>query len=143
VSPIHLPEKAERAEILITSVEWQELDLLAQNIYLAARNLFYFELKMSGLFARGEGLINNTSDFDFNQVDVAILLFDEKDSIIAVNRTEIRTFLANTTRGFEVAWFSPFPGKVVRIEAEALTNVFENQNFIQRYQELERFQQYY
>jgi hypothetical protein len=51
--------------------------------------------------------------------------------------------LANTTRGFEVAWFSPFPGKVVRIEAEALTNVFENQNFIQRYQELERFQQYY
>ncbi|MBI4120214.1 MAG: hypothetical protein HY454_01990 [Parcubacteria group bacterium] len=60
-----------------------------------------------------------------------------------MNRTEIRTFLANTARGFEDSWYRPFGGQVNRVEVEAHTNIFENSNFLRQYQQPERFQQFY
>jgi hypothetical protein len=108
-----------------------------------AGNYNYGPVLQARLFGKVGGSVFNNSDFDLNKVDVAVILFDESGEPIAVEKTEIATFLARTTRGFEVTWFSPFVGKVVRVDAEANTNVFENSNFLRQYGGQERFKQLY
>ncbi|MEX1063882.1 MAG: hypothetical protein WD898_00105 [Candidatus Paceibacterota bacterium] len=141
-SPIRLPERATRAVMDINSVDWQELDPLAmQGVPLLARNTSYTEILNSGLFSRANGSILNNSDFDLGRVDVMVVLLNSQNTPVAVNRTEINTFLARTTRGFEVSWFAPFVGQVSRTDVEANTNIFQNSNFLRQYGGQERFKQ--
>ena len=84
----------------------------------------------------------NSSDFDFDKVEVGVILFGDDNQIVAVNRTNIRTFLSRTERGFSVSWPTELP-ESVRQDIEVLTNVFENANFIRNYGTQERFQKYY
>ena len=143
-TPLKFSEPISRVELIVKSVDWQKLDPIGvSGVPLIARNVNYQETRQNNLFGRAEGLILNNSDFDLGRVDALVLLFDSGDNLLAVNRTEIRTFLAKTTRGFEVSWFSPFIGRVARVEVEASTNVFENSNFLRQYQQPERFQQFY
>jgi len=110
---------------------------------LIARNFAYNQVLQPGVFGKVGGSVTNNSNFDLNRVETMVLLFDQSDSVIAANRTEILTFLAKTSRGFEVTWFAPFVGQVSRVEAEANTNIFENSNFLRQYGGQERFQQFY
>lgn len=142
--PIRLAEPASRAELKILSVEWEKLNQLGlQGVPLLVRGASYVQTLQPGVFGKVGGDIFNSSDFDLNKVDIAVVLFDQSDQPIAVNRTEIRTFLARTTRGFETTWFKPFVGQVNRVQAEAYTNVFENLNFLREYGGQEKFKQLY
>ena len=88
-------------------------------------------------------IVFNSSDLDLNRVDVTVVVLDTSQEPIAVSKTNIFTFLARTSRGFEVAWFTPFVGQVNRIDAEADANVFENSNFLRTYGGQEKFKQLY
>ncbi len=89
-----------------------------------------------------EGVIFNNSDFDFDTVDVAVILYDEQDNILAMNKTTVNTLLSRTERYFKVIWPKPV-GNAFRAEVEADTNLLENSNFIKRYGSQEKFQEYY
>lgn len=90
-----------------------------------------------------EAMIVNDSDFDFDTVDIDIILRNSKGEIIAVNKSKMNTLLAHTERGFEVVWPFPVKEKVEKIEIKASTNLFENSNFIKRYGSgPEQFQRY-
>jgi hypothetical protein len=142
--PVKLDGSASRADMTIKSVEWQKLGQLALGgINLLTKNADYSEINAENIFSKAIGNIYNSSDFDLNKVDVAIILFDETNTPIAVNKTEINTFLGKTTRSFEVFWPASFVGKVVRVGAEAGTNVFDNSNFIQQYGGEEKFKEFY
>lgn len=145
VSPLgKFSQLLSNAIFTITSVNWQKLDLLAANgISFVASNVSYSQISQPGTFAKVGGNIFNNSDFDVNQVDVAVVLLDQDNSPIAINKTTINTFLAKTKRGFEVTWVAPFVGQIGSVYAEANTNVFENSNFLRRYGGQKRFQQYY
>ncbi len=141
-SPVRLSERATRAVMNITSVNWQELDPLAmQGVSLVPRNTSYTETLSPDVFSRAAGSILNNSDFDLSKVDVTVVLLNSQSIPIAINKTEINTFLARTTRGFEVTWFAPFVGQVNRTDIEANTNVFENSNFLRQYGGQEKFKQ--
>lgn len=143
-SPIRLQEAAARTDFKIKSVDWQKLDSLAAGgVPLLVRNSAFSQVRQAGVFAKSGGDIFNGSDFDINKVDVLVVLLDQNSQPVAVNKTEIRTFLARTSRGFEVTWFSPFVGQVSRVDAEANTNVFENSNFLRQYGGQEKFKQLY
>ncbi|TSC90509.1 MAG: hypothetical protein G01um10142_425 [Parcubacteria group bacterium Gr01-1014_2] len=72
-----------------------------------------------------------------------MVLLGENDKVLAVNKTDIRTFLARTDRFFEVRWLKLFKGEVRRVEIEAHTDVFKNENFINKYGTQENFQKLY
>lgn len=142
--PIRLAEPASRAQLWTTSVDWQKLGQLGlTGVPLLVRSASYVQTLQPGVFGKVGGDIFNSSDFDLNKVDVAVVLLDSANQPVAVNKTEIRTFLAHTTRGFETTWFSPFVGQVSRVRAEAHTNVFENLNFLREYGGQEKFKQLY
>jgi len=89
-----------------------------------------------------EAVILNNSDFDFDQVDVAILLVGEGGSLVGATKTNIRTILARSERGFKVSWPFVVSSEVARVQVEATTNVFKNSNFIRTYGAPERFQSF-
>lgn len=142
-SPLKFQEPISRADFKITSVDWQKLDPLATSgTTLLVKNVAYSQIKNS-TFAKAGGEVFNGSDFDLNKIDVSVVLLDQTEAPVAVNTTRIDTFLARTTRGFEVTWFVPFVGQVNRVDAEAATNVFENSNFLRQYGGQEKFKQLY
>jgi hypothetical protein len=143
-SPLKFQEAVSRAELVIKSVDWQKLNsLAAAGVTLVAGNYSYVPVLQPGTFGKVGGSIFNNSDFDLSKADVIVVLFDEGDVPIAANKTEINTFLAKTTRGFEVTWYAPFVGNVARVDPEANTDVFKNSNFLRQYGGQERFKQMY
>ena len=60
-----------------------------------------------------------------------------------VGKTDIRTFVAKSERGFNVAWPFALSRNVARQDVEASTNLFENSNFIKSYGSPEKFQKFY
>ena len=143
-SPLKFNEQVASAEMNIKSVEWQQMNSQSVNdVSLIPRNYSYNISYDPGIFSKVGGQVFNNSNFDLGQVSVLVLLFDDQNNSIAVNKTEILTFLAKTTRGFETAWYSPFVGRVGPIEIDAYTNVFQNSNFIREYGGTAKFQQLY
>lgn len=129
------------ASIDITEVGWEKIETF-ENINFPIQRKSYTVVDRNGIFSELEAVVLNNSDFDFDKVEVGVILFNDKNEIVAVNRTDIRTFLSRTERSFKVTWPTELP-VAVRQDVEVLTNVFENSNFIKRYGTQERFQKYY
>lgn len=143
-TPLHFDHQVARVEFQVKSIDWQKIDpLSAGGTELITKNVNFVSPSQPGLFAKAGGSVVNAAEFDFDNVDVIAVALDSSDQILAVNKTVIKTFLSRTERGFEVSWFTPFVGSVDHIDAEALTNVFNNLNFLRRFGGTERFQQLY
>jgi len=134
----------------IKEAEWEKVQIF-DDISFSIQRKNYEAVNRNGVFSEFESVVRNNSDFDFDKVEVGIILFSQPesdqlsagtDNIVAVNRTDIRTFLSRTERGFRVSWPTELP-ETIRQDVEVLTNVFENANFIRRYGTQERFQKYY
>ena len=142
-TPLRFNTTVDSAVMSITGIQWQELDPLAlQGIDFVVVNSEFSKTTRTAVSGIARGLVNNISDFDVARVDVVVVLFDEDGNPIGTNRSEIRTFLAHTLRGFETAWYAPIKGIVSQVYAEANTNIFENDTFIRTYGGQERFQEY-
>jgi len=130
-----------RVDLGIKSAKWQRLDSL-EGMNLIVRRERYL-VSPNGQSSTLDAVIFNDSDFEFETVDIDVILRDSADKIIAVNRSEIRTFLARTERNFRVTWPFPIGSRVASMEVRASTNLFENSNFIKNYgSEVEKFQEY-
>lgn len=131
---------ADRAELKIASVDWQKLQgVFNEDIKVITKSKEFLSNGKPGVQARVIGTLFNSSVFDLDKVDVLVVLYLGGEPIGA-NRTDIRTFLSQTNRFFEVDWVNPLPTPD-RIDVEASTNVFENSNFLKRYGVPEKFQQ--
>ncbi|OGN32542.1 MAG: hypothetical protein A3J01_02585 [Candidatus Yanofskybacteria bacterium RIFCSPLOWO2_02_FULL_45_18] len=96
------------------------------------------------IYSEFDGILFNNSDFDFDRVDVAVVLFDDSDNIVGINRTTINRFLSQTDRYFRTRWPFEIDESVFRADVEATTNLFENENFIRTHGgSQEKFQKYY
>lgn len=143
-SPLTFDRQISKVDLQIKSVDWQKVDLLATNgTDLVTKNVSFSISSQQGTYAKAGGSIVNASNFDFDSVDVIVVAIDSSGEVVAVNKTNIRTFLAKTSRGFEVSWFTPFLGNVDHADAEADTNVFNNLNFLRQFGGSQRFQQFY
>jgi hypothetical protein len=143
ISPIRLVSPASSAELVITEPNWQQLtDFSVGDIRLVVQRKEYTEVREENIFGKAEGVIFNNSEFDFDRVEVLVVLYDVSGDVLAAGTTNIRTFLSNKENFFEVSWFREFEGSVSRVEVQATTNAFENLNFLRRYGGDEQFQQF-
>lgn len=93
-------------------------------------------------FAQVRAILINKTSFDFERIDIDILLFDSAGRLLAISVNELRTFLAGQERDFLSIWFSQIKGQVVSIEIEAETNIFDPDNYLSGFREREKFQEY-
>lgn len=127
----------------VKSVDWEKVNMPGGGISFAVQGKDLKNINKGSVAVRVAGVLLNDSNYDFDTVDIVVVVFDSQADIIGVNKTDIRTFLAHTSRGFTVEWPSPFKADAYRIDIEASTNLFNNSNFIKDYGTQERFQQYY
>jgi hypothetical protein len=129
------------ASIDIKEIEWQKVETFDDISFSIQRKSNYVVAGQDGISTEFEAVILNNSDFDFDKVEVGVILFDDNGGIVAVNRTDIRTFLSREERYFKVSWPFELP-EIIKQDIEVITNVFENANFIKRYGTQKRFQKY-
>jgi hypothetical protein len=124
-------------------INWQKLEDI-QSFQLSVEKKEYRLLSdQEPGFSQTRALIVNRTNFDFDRIDIDVLLFDASRNLLAVNTSEIRTLLAGQERDFVTTWFNRIEGQVVFVEIEAETNVFDPSNFLSAGREdLERFQEY-
>lgn len=134
------PKESGDINLVIDNAQWEKLDIPNNVINFVLRRKDY---RLTAKGSELEAVLYNDSNFDFDKIDVAVILFDEAGSVIGVNRTDIRTFVSKSERGFNVAWPFALSGNAVRQDVEALTNLFENSNFIKSYGSSEKFQKFY
>ena len=141
---IRTAKSAKRAELKIIRIDWERLQGVSddEEIRFEVRSKDYLANDKPGVFSHVRGAIFNASNFDFSLVDVVVVLF-KGETPIRANRTDLRTFLSQTERYFEVDWISDFGTAPDRVDVEVGTNVFESYNFIRRYGTPEKFQQLY
>lgn len=129
----------DRTELKVTSVNWQELSDY-QEPELLIRNQDFVQ---SDDISRAVATVENRSNYDFEQIDIYAILFDENRRILSAGKTNIDTVLSNANRYFEIDWFFPIVGQVEKVDVVATTNVFLDENFMRRYGgPRERFQEY-
>lgn len=112
------------------AVQWAALSIQAAgDVQFAVRNDV---LTVSSASVRYDAIAGNLSKFNFDTVDITVLLYDSAGTIIGANSTVQRTVVSGEQRAFSVSWPFPIPG-VVRAQAIVTTNVFTNDNFIRTY----------
>ncbi len=141
ISPIETTAMVADAEMTIIEPNWQQLtDFGIEDIRLVVQRGDFSGIKEGNIFAKVEGVVVNKSEFDFDRIEILVILFDADDNIVAAGMTNIRTFLSDEESFYEVNWFRPIKGIVSRTEAQVTTNSFENLNFLRRYGGDEQFQ---
>ncbi len=87
--------------------------------------------------------ITNNSDYDFERVDVFVVLRNKDGKIVGVNATNINAFLRSTRRDVIVQWYGKIDGAVSKTEFYVEADVFSSENFINRFgQDKEIYQQF-
>ncbi len=140
LTALKIPDGVEDIQLVIKNAQWEKIDTPNNAVNFVLRRKDYRPI-LKGMEL--EAALYNDSNFDFDKVDVAIVLFDDSGNIVGVNKTDIRTFVSKSERGFNVAWPFALLGNVVRQDVEASTNLFENSNYIKSYGSQEKFQKFY
>ncbi|MDP3963682.1 MAG: FxLYD domain-containing protein [bacterium] len=83
--------------------------------------------------ARAAGVIVNRTGYDFQQVDIVVLLRNEAGNIVGAGSTDVRVLNDGTQRAFEIRWPLSQSVSVERVDMEAYTNLLANENFLIRY----------
>lgn len=81
---------------------------------------------------RFEAVVINRSRFDFDMVDIVVVLEDNTGAVIGAGSTTARTLRADEERGFTVDWPFGIDG-IVRARAYVTTNLFSNENYLREY----------
>ena len=127
-----MPQAPTRVDMTIDKVEWVKFtEFTAPQIVV--RNQRFGLIQNGPGYAEAFGLVSNESAYDFHNVTINVILFDQRDIPIAVNKTVQNTLDAQTQREFRLMWPDTFPGTIAHTEMEAETNVFDSSNFMKKY----------
>lgn len=133
-------ESGANIEVTLTNIIWE---LTKENLVLPRLiilNRAYNLLDNSPEYAEAKGILKNDSPYNFDLIEIQVLLFGEDDKLVAVRKTEARTMRTGERREFRVSWRTPME-KVSRVEMVAYTNVFLNENLVNDYGIKEKFQE--
>ncbi len=141
-TPVNLPSLPKRVGFLIKNVNWEKLTDF-ENVGLEIYEKKYNELAPGqGYFSEATGVLENISNYDYELVQVMIVLYDANDNIVNFSKTEHGTVRTGDKRPVKFTWKKPFK-KIQRFDMEAYTNLFLIENFIKKHGTSERYQQSY
>ena len=132
-----------KVDISFTNIEWEKpFDYHLLEFAVQQKEYYFLDDESLGI-SQAKAVLVNKTNFDFEKIDIDVLLFDSLNNLIAVNNTEIRTLPVNQERDFVVTWFDKIDGQVSFIEVEPETNIFDPDNYIPtKTDEIEEFQEY-
>jgi len=132
-----------QVRLSFSEINWQRIeDYQSPQLFIQQKEYRLLGSEEAG-FSQARAVLVNKSSFDFDRIDIDILLFDASRNLLALNSTEMRTLLSGQERDFIAIWFSPIEGQVSFVEMEPETNVFNPDNYLSTGGRMpERFQEY-
>lgn len=132
-----------KTELSFGEIKWQKIeDYQPPQLFVQQKEYRLLGSEEPG-FSQARGILTNKTNFDFDKIDIDVLLFNSSHHLLALNTTEIRSLLAGQERDFVATWFKKIDGQVVFVEAEPETNIFDPSNYLlPEKRDLERFQEY-
>jgi hypothetical protein len=132
-----------RVKLSFGQIDWQKKeDYQPPQLFIQQKEYRLLPSQELG-FSQARGILINKTSFDFDKIDIDVLLFDAGHRLLATNQTEIRSLTAGQERDFVVTWFREITGQVNFVEVEAETNIFDPSNYLPpEKKEPEEFQQY-
>lgn len=137
-------EEPASVEVAISDYTWKEFSEYVEEPQINIYQKKYDLVSGGAGFSKFSALIRNESYYDFNVIKINVILRDGNKKPVALNSTEMRTVHSGEERDFALIWPTSFPGDVDvdKIDVEAETDVFNNQNFIKTYyQDAKQFQE--
>lgn len=123
-----------------SDVQWKTLAKVSNpqlNIY--SKNI---DVKSNGSGVQAQALLRNESSYDFAKIKIAVVLRDDDGNIIGLGSNEKETVRSGEEREFKLFWPYALSGEVKNFEAEAVTNLYDDQNFLKTKYETQDFQRY-
>jgi hypothetical protein len=132
-----------RTEFSLGEINWQEAaDLPSLQLAILQKEYKQFSAE-ENIFSQLKAVLVNKTNFDFDKIDIDILLYDANHKLLNIGHTELYTFLTRQEREFIFNWFKEFEGQVALLEIEPETNLFNPENYLSILpDEIERFQSY-
>lgn len=122
----------------ITNVQWDEfLDYEEPRLSIFRKN--YTEEVGRGV---ATGLVRNESYFNFNSIEVDVVLRDKNGVPVALGKNEMRTINSQEERDFKLIWPYKFSEGVFNVDVKAEANIFDQYNFIKKELPSRQFQNY-
>lgn len=127
------PVKAE-LRIIKEGQKWAEVNPIYNNLSLSLsfREKRY-ETKDGNGFPSASAILKNATTFDFDKIDIKVVLYDENKDPVAVNVSDQRTMRSGEERLFRVFWNVEPPRVVFEQDFKATTNIFISENFMSRF----------
>lgn len=119
--------------LAVKSPEWRRFESYQEKPVLRVYNPEYRQITAGSGFGEAKGLVVNESAFDFDRIQVKVILRDADNHAVALNATEMRTMVAAGRRDFRLVWPTAFPGDVFKMETEVEADVYRSDNFIRQY----------
>ncbi|TRZ82461.1 hypothetical protein D4R86_01635 [bacterium] len=124
---------AQKFDLEISDLMWQRFSSY-QKPTLFVINKEIKDIDEGGFNLKVGGRLINDSIYNLRMVGLKVVLFDERDNPIAFNKTYLGNIRSQEKRDFHVFWKAIFSQQEVkRIDIEAETNVFQEENFIKDY----------
>lgn len=127
-----------RSELILSNFDWTEFkdedDLREKSqaiIKIADKKYGYVENGKE--FYHAFGVTRNLSRYSFRITDIKVILFNNKNEVIAVGKNDQWTLAAGEGWEFEIFWLNPFSEEIAHAEYIAETNVFDVDNFMAEY----------
>lgn len=132
-----------------------ELNIIKEGQKWASVSSVYNNLSLSLPFrgktytAKGENglpvvsaILTNATTFDFDKIDIKVVLFDENNEPMGVNVSDRRTMRSGEEQSLRLFWNTAFQKEVFNQDFKATTNVFDSQNFMSRFGTGEKIREY-
>jgi hypothetical protein len=130
----------ESVDFSIESINWEEFFEYREKPMMGIYNRQYSPITSGVGFSEVYGLLRNESPFDFNVIKIKIVLRDGTGKAVAANSTELRSVRSSEQRDFKLIWPLSFPGEVAVTEIEPEANVYDSENFMEKYFPQKQFQ---
>lgn len=121
LSNVDIKEKDFKLKLTISGIDWAVLGSDYPNLSIFDKKFEYGKISE---FASFSGILVNKGVVKYDNAEIVLILFDENNDIVAVNRTETSNLAFNEENLFKMIWSEPFKGKPVKFDAQAYVNPF-------------------
>lgn len=131
LEPSEVPAKA---VIELSDFKWTRL-----REYRAKPELNIYDRRYVGqpdpsVFGAVTATLVNESLYDFRRIKIKVVLRDASGRPLAVNQSEMQTVTVGREQDIRMVFPQAFAGTVTQIDIEAEANIYDQDNFLQRYE---------
>lgn len=124
-----------RAEIVIPTdqVEWVKFTSYEDPDFVINGKRFGKVENGGTNYAEAFGIVHNRSTFDFQRVNITVVIKDLDGKPLAVNKSFMGDFEGLRQRDFNLGWPYRFPGEMSSLDVQVDVDVYDSENFIKSY----------